>query len=42
MKLPVNPFARAIAAGEKQVGLWISLCSNFATEVVATVGTTGR
>ena len=38
MKLPVNPFACAIAAGEKQVGLWISLCSNFATEVVATAG----
>ncbi|MEL7252540.1 MAG: HpcH/HpaI aldolase/citrate lyase family protein [Pseudomonadota bacterium] len=38
MKLPANPFTRAIAAGEKQVGLWISLCSNFAAEVVSTAG----
>lgn len=38
MKLPANPFTRAIATGEKQVGLWISLCSNFAAEVVSTAG----
>mgnify|MGYP003627356188 FL=1 len=38
MKLPANPFTRAIAAGEKQTGLWISLCSNFAAEVVSTAG----
>ncbi|MEN8659782.1 MAG: aldolase/citrate lyase family protein [Marivita sp.] len=38
MKQPANPFTRAIAASEKQVGLWISLCSNFAAEVVSTAG----
>ena len=38
MQLPANPFTRAIAAGDKQIGLWISLCSNFAAEVVATAG----
>ena len=38
MKLPANPFTRAIAAGGKQVGLWISLCSNFAAEVVSIAG----
>ncbi|GAB5438087.1 HpcH/HpaI aldolase family protein [Falsiruegeria mediterranea] len=38
MNLPANSFTRAIAAGEKQVGLWISLCSNFAAEVVSTAG----
>ena len=29
MKLAENPFTHALAAGDKQVGLWISLCSNF-------------
>lgn len=38
MKFPANPFTRAINAGEKQVGLWISLCNNFAAEVVSTAG----
>ncbi|CUH45359.1 HpcH/HpaI aldolase family protein [Ruegeria atlantica] len=38
MELPENRFTSAIAAGEKQVGLWISLCSNFAAEVVSTAG----
>lgn len=38
MELPNNPFNRAIAAGKKQIGLWISLCSNFAAEVVSTAG----
>lgn len=38
MELAVNPFTRALANGEKQIGLWISLCSNFAAEVVSTAG----
>lgn len=38
MELPTNRFTRAIAAGEAQIGLWISLCSNLAAEVVATAG----
>lgn len=38
MNLPPNRFTRAIAAKEKQIGLWISLCSNFAAEVVSTAG----
>ena len=38
MKLDPNRFTRALAAGEKQVGLWISLCSNFVAEVTAPAG----
>ena len=38
MKLATNPFVRALKAGEKQVGLWISLCSNFVAEVTAHAG----
>ncbi len=38
MKLPPNPFTRALRAGEKQIGLWVSLSSNFAAEVVAPAG----
>ena len=38
MNLPPNPFARALAAGDKQIGLWISLCSNIAAEVTAHAG----
>lgn len=38
MKLEDNSFTRALAAGDKQVGLWISLCSNFAAEVTAPAG----
>ena len=38
MELAANPFTRALATGDKQIGLWISLCSNFAAEVVSTAG----
>lgn len=38
MKLAANAFTRAIRAGEKQIGLWTSLSSNFAAEVVAPAG----
>jgi len=38
MDLAANPFTHAIAAGQKQIGLWISLSSHFAAEVVAPAG----
>ena len=38
MKLAKNAFAQALRAGDKQVGLWISLCSNFVAEVTAHAG----
>lgn len=38
MKLAANAFTHAIRAGEKQIGLWVSLSSNFAAEVVAPAG----
>jgi 4-hydroxy-2-oxoheptanedioate aldolase len=38
MKLPINPFTRALKERRRQVGLWVSLSNNFAAEVVATAG----
>lgn len=38
MELETNPFAHALAAGEKQIGLWISLSSAFVAEVTAPAG----
>lgn len=38
MKLPDNPFTHALAKGEKQVGLWLSLASPFTCEVTAPAG----
>jgi len=38
MNLENNPFTRALAAGQQQIGLWFTLCSNFAAEVVAPSG----
>src|SRR5215475_684998 len=38
MDLPRNAFKHAIAAGQLQVGLWSSLCSNIAAEIVADAG----
>ncbi len=35
MNLPPNPFTHAIAKGEKQVGLWVSLLGGFQAEVIA-------
>lgn len=35
MKLSSNAFTRALRDGDKQIGLWVSLLSNFAAEVVA-------
>lgn len=38
MKYKDNRFAHALRNKDKQVGLWITLCSNFAAEVVAPAG----
>ena len=38
MKLATNAFAQALKAVKKQVGLWISLSSNFVAEVTAPAG----
>ena len=38
MDLPANTFKRALKAGKPQIGLWCSLSSHFAVEVVAGSG----
>ena len=38
MKYPSNTFTQALKNGQKQVGLWISLRSNFAAKVVSNSG----
>lgn len=38
MELPQNSFKRALKAGKAQIGLWSSLSSNYAVEVVAGAG----
>ena len=38
MKLASNRFKQRLGAGDKQIGLWISLCSNVAAEVTAHAG----
>jgi len=38
MELEQNPFTHALANGDKQIGLWITLCSNFVAEVTAPSG----
>ena len=38
MKIPPNAFKHAIAAGQRQIGLWSSLCSNIAAEIIADSG----
>jgi 4-hydroxy-2-oxoheptanedioate aldolase len=38
MEFPRNAFKHAIAEGRLQIGLWSSLCSNIATEVIAGSG----
>src|SRR5262249_53123656 len=37
-QLPVNSFKQAIREGRPQIGLWSSLCSNLAAEVIAGAG----
>ena len=36
--LPPNPFKSALASGQPQIGLWSSLCSNIAAEILAGSG----
>lgn len=38
MELPLNPFKRALKAGQVQVGLWSSLSSHVSVEVIAGSG----
>ncbi len=38
MNLPHNTFKQALATGEQQIGLWCSLCSNIAVDVVSDSG----
>ncbi|HSG94574.1 MAG TPA: HpcH/HpaI aldolase/citrate lyase family protein [Afifellaceae bacterium] len=38
MELPRNTFKQAIARGDKQIGLWNSLCSNIAADILAPAG----
>src|SRR5262249_13704788 len=38
MELPPNEFKHAIAAGQLQIGLWCSLCSNIAADIVRDSG----
>ncbi|MEW6256222.1 MAG: HpcH/HpaI aldolase/citrate lyase family protein [Pseudomonadota bacterium] len=38
MDLPRNAFKHALAAGERQIGLWCSLCSNITVELVSDSG----
>jgi 4-hydroxy-2-oxoheptanedioate aldolase len=38
MDLPLNHFKHAIKAGRQQIGLWLSLSSNYSTEVCAGSG----
>jgi 4-hydroxy-2-oxoheptanedioate aldolase len=37
-QLPVNAFKQALREGRPQIGLWASLCSNIAAEVIAGAG----
>ncbi len=36
--MPINPFKQALREGRSQIGLWNSLCSNLAVEVIAGAG----
>ena len=38
MKLKPNAFTAALGRGDKQIGLWITLCSNFVADVTAPAG----
>ncbi len=38
MKLVTNKLTNALAKGDKQIGLWVTLCSNFVAEVTAPSG----
>src|SRR5262245_11065422 len=38
MDLPRNAFKHALAQGQLQIGIWSSLCSNIAAEIIADSG----
>ena len=38
MRVPVNPFKQALAAGQVQIGLWAALASPYSTELLAGIG----
>lgn len=38
MNIPPNPFKKALREGKPQIGLWSSLCSNIAAEVISRSG----
>lgn len=38
MKLPTNTFKAALSKGERQVGIWVGLCSPLAAEICAHAG----
>jgi len=38
MKTPINTFTHALRAGKKQIGIWISLCSPLAAQIVEPAG----
>jgi 4-hydroxy-2-oxoheptanedioate aldolase len=38
MDLPINPFKRAITAGQQQIGFWSSLSSHITVEILAGAG----
>jgi 4-hydroxy-2-oxoheptanedioate aldolase len=37
-QLPVNPFKRALAAGQRQIGLWLGLPQPYVAEILAAAG----
>ena len=38
MDMPVNPFKRALATGQTQIGLFLGLAHAYSAEIVATAG----
>lgn len=38
LNTPENPFKRALREGRPQIGLWSTLCSNWAAEIIAPAG----
>lgn len=38
MKMPINTFTQALTNKQKQVGIWMSMCSNVVADVVAPAG----
>ena len=38
MQLPVNSFKRALASGQRQIGLWLGLPQPYVAEILASTG----